>query len=106
MPLYFFVYQYLLFAGQALVSGHLSPTPPVAAYESFDCSSLGGGLSHAWPVPDVLFVFPTGFFKGWSFLAAPSKAFSSLYFKFPHRSDKRVRLSTQLKYKVQYRQYN
>ena len=30
----FFVYQYLLLAGQAPVSGHLSPTPLVAAYEN------------------------------------------------------------------------
>ena len=30
IPRYFFVYQYLLLAGQAPVSGHLSPTPLVA----------------------------------------------------------------------------
>ena len=31
---FFFVYQYLLLAGKAPVSGHLSPTPLVAAYEN------------------------------------------------------------------------
>ena len=34
IPRYFFVYQYLLLAGQAPVSGHLFPTPLVAAYEN------------------------------------------------------------------------
>ena len=34
IPRYFFVYQYLLLARQAPVSGHLSPTPLVAPYEN------------------------------------------------------------------------
>ena len=42
IPQYFFVYQYLLLAGQAPVSGHLSPTPLVATYENH---------SHKWPAP-------------------------------------------------------
>ena len=41
VPQYFFVHQYLLLAGQAPVSGHLSPTP-VAAYENH---------SRMWPAP-------------------------------------------------------
>ena len=34
MPRYFFLYQYLLLAGQAPVSRHLSPTPLMAACEN------------------------------------------------------------------------
>ena len=64
IPRYFFVYQYLLLAGQApvYVCGHLSPTPVVAAYEkhcpkvrvsayeSFDCiESLDGIFYHEEP---------------------------------------------------------
>ena len=37
-------------------------------------SSLGGGLSRAWPSSDFLSVFPTGF-------APPGTAFSSLNFQ-------------------------
>ena len=63
----FFVYQYLLLAGQVPVSGHLSPIPLVAAYENH-CHkrpapvtdifivSRGCPLTRASTVPQILFL--------------------------------------------------